>query len=177
MSAPDVQPVSLPDDQQPPRSRQKTTRYKGISRIDHKRTHGYFARVSWEGRVHSKLFSDKKHGDRLAALAAALEWRDEMEKQLGKPRTEEMVFGKAVAGSSKIGIHKRVKDGRLVYEATWREGQKVKRTSYSIRKHGEKKARALAIAARERAQARKLAARYGDAVGSVRSQKLRGGCP
>jgi hypothetical protein len=163
---PQLEPEPADEAKTSARSRQKTTRYKGISRIDHKRTHGYFARVSWEGRVHSKLFSDKKHGDRLAALAAALEWRDEMEKQLGKPRTEEMVFGKAVAGSSKIGIHKRVKDGRLVYEATWREGQKVKRTSYSIRKHGEKKARALAIAARERAQARKLAARYGEAAGT-----------
>jgi hypothetical protein len=39
-----------------------------------------------------KFFSDKKYGDRLGALTAALEWRDQTERELGKPRSEEPVI-------------------------------------------------------------------------------------
>ena len=48
-----------------------------------------------------------------------------------------------------MGVRKIQKEGRWVYEATWREDGRVRRTSYSIAKHGEKQARALARKARE----------------------------
>ena len=49
-----------------------------------------------------------------------------------------------------VGVRRTVKDGREVYEATWREGGRIRRTSYSIAKHGERRALSLARRARER---------------------------
>jgi hypothetical protein len=41
-----------------------------------------------------------------------------------------------------LGIHRRVKDGRDIYEATWYEDGRHRRTSFSVRKHGARQARA-----------------------------------
>lgn len=136
----------------PPRLRPKTTKHKGITRIDHpaKRTFGYFVRVTWNKQRRSKFFSDSVYGDRLAALGAALEWRNLAERELGKPRTERQVIGVSRTSTGIVGVRRTVKDGREVYEATWREGGRIRRTSYSIAKHGEKRALSLARRARER---------------------------
>lgn len=123
--------------------RPRTSRYRNITRFDYGNTHGYFVRLSWKHERRSKFFSDGKHGDRLAALAAAIAWRDRTAEELGKP------LGKAPRKD--IGIHRRVKDGRDVFEATWYEDGRHRRTSFSVRKHGAKQARALAIEARARA--------------------------
>lgn len=124
-------------------ARPRTSRYRNITRFDYGNTHGYFVRLSWKHERRSKFFSDGKHGDRLAALAAAIAWRDRTAEELGKP------IGKAPRKD--IGIHRRVKDGRDVFEATWYEDGRHRRTSFSVRKHGVKQARALAIEARARA--------------------------
>ncbi|HMQ32943.1 MAG TPA: AP2/ERF family transcription factor [Chloroflexaceae bacterium] len=136
----------------PPRLRPKTTKHKGITRIDHpaKRTFGYFVRVTWNKQRRSKFFSDSVYGDRLAALGAALEWRNLAERELGKPRTERQVIGVSRTSTGIVGVRRAVKDGREVYEATWREGGRIRRPSYSIAKHGEKRALSLARRARER---------------------------
>lgn len=123
----------------------KTTRYLNITRIDHKRTHGYYVRVRWKHVTRSKMFSDGKYGDRLSALAAAIEWRDRVTRELGKPAN-----GK-VSKSATIGVHRRIKDGRDVFEATWYEDGRHRRTTYSVAKHGVEKAKALAVAARQQA--------------------------
>jgi hypothetical protein len=141
----------LPTEDQRGNRRPKTTRYKGVTRIDHppKSTFGYFVRVTWNKVTHSKFFSDKVYGDRLAALASAIEWRDATEKAIGKPRSERQVIGAPRTSTGIVGVRRVIKDGRAVYEATWRENNRVRRTSYSITKHGERKARALARQARE----------------------------
>ncbi len=143
--------ASLPSEGLSGARRPKTTRYKGITRIDHppKSTFGYFVRVTWNKVTHSKFFSDKVYGDRLAALASAIDWRDATEKAIGKPRSEGQVIGAPRTGTGIVGVRRVVKDGRDVYEATWRENNRVRRTSYSVAKHGERKARALARQARE----------------------------
>lgn len=46
---------------------------KGISRIDSKSTHGWYARV-YRPILLNKLFSDRKHGGRENSLAAAQQW-------------------------------------------------------------------------------------------------------
>ena len=127
----------------------RTTRHKGITRIDRpeKRTHGYQVRVFWRKQRHQSFFSDATYGDRLAALDAALRWRDETEERIGKPRTERMVYGDAQ------GVHQRGD----VFEATWvmydEEGRpRQRRTNYSIAKHGAAKARRLARNARKRGE-------------------------
>jgi hypothetical protein len=136
----------------PARLRPKTTKYKGITRIDHpaKRTFGYFVRVTWNKQRRSKFFSDSVYGDRLAALATALEWRNSAEQELGKPRTERQVIGVARTDTGIVGVRRTVKDGRDVYEATWRDGNRIRRTSYSVAKHGARRALALARRAREK---------------------------
>jgi hypothetical protein len=122
----------------------KSTRYLNITRMDYAKSQGYFVRVRWKGEARSKLFSDGVYGDRLSALAAAIEWRDQVSKELGKPRP-------GAPPPASTGIHRRVRDGREVYEATWSVNGKRGRTTYSIEKHGAGRARALAVAARQRA--------------------------
>lgn len=131
----------------------RTTRHKNITRVDHpaKRTFGYMVRVQWDGVMHYKFFSDKKHGDRLGSLAAAIDWRDKTERSIGKPRTEQFVVGKPRTSNSGIpGVRKRREGHTDYYEATWTIGPgKLGRTRYSVAKYGEAKARRLAKRARD----------------------------
>lgn len=157
--------MAMPDTKQlPVRLRPKTTKHKGITRIDHpaKRTFGYFVRVTWNKQRRSKFFSDSVYGDRLAALSAALEWRNEAERELGKPRTERQVIGVSRTSTGIVGVRRTVKDGREVYEATWRDGDRIRRTSYSIAKHGERRALALARRAREKYERQRQRTPVGD---------------
>jgi hypothetical protein len=124
--------------------RQRTSRYRNITRFDYGNTHGYFVRLSWQHDKRSKFFSDGKYGDRLAALAAAIAWRDQTAGEMGKPNAN-------APARKDLGIHRRTKDGRDVFEATWYEDGRHRRTSFSVRKHGAKQARQLAIEARARA--------------------------
>jgi hypothetical protein len=137
------EPAKEPETPKAPRG-PRTTRYLNVTRMDYPKAHGYFVRVTWKGVQRAKLFSDGVYGDRFAALAAALDWRDQMTKELGKPPP-----GQALRPD--IGIHRVTKDGRDVFEATWLVNGKQGRTSFSVRKHGVKQARALALAARQRA--------------------------
>jgi len=133
--------------------RGKTTRHKGITRLDYpaKRMFGYMVRVAWKGLIHQKLFSDKSYGDRLAALDAALHWRNQKEIEIGKPRTERMVFGKPGGDNPAVGVSRRRENHTDYYEATWLNPEgRVQRTRFSISKHGERKALRLALAARQR---------------------------
>jgi hypothetical protein len=129
----------------------RTVKHKNITRIDHpdKHTFGYFVRIQWNGERRAKFFSDKAYGDRLAALDAALEWRNKTEKELGKPRTERQVVGKTRSSSGVVGVRKRKEGHTEYYEATWVSTVgKLHRTRFSISKYGEK--RALQMARRVR---------------------------
>lgn len=137
----------------------RTVKHKNLTRIDHpsKNTHGYFVRIMWKGERFSKFFSDSVHGDRLGALFAALEWRNETEKAIGKPRTERQVLGVVDSPSGMRGVRK-VREGYTdYYEATWMTtAGKMARTKYSINKHGEKKALQLARKARQQGEKERL---------------------
>jgi hypothetical protein len=152
----------------------KTTKYKGITRVDREpghhpdgrritSTHGYFVRVTWKGETYRKFFSDSVYGDRLGALEAAKEWRIAKEKEIGKPRTERQVYGIANTDTGIIGIRRIVSGpwGHEAYEATWINADgTVGRTSYSITKNGERKALKLAIEARNRGEQERLNSRF-----------------
>lgn len=59
-------------------STNRSPEWRGISRIDYKHTHGWFARVYLKGkRVRSKLFSDNLYASREDALDKARAWRDQ----------------------------------------------------------------------------------------------------
>jgi AP2 domain len=138
----------------------RTTKHKNITRIDHpaKRTHGYNVRVAWKGEKYGKFFSDRIHGDRLAALDAAIAWRNKTEKTIGKPRSEHQVVGiHSRNNTGVVGVRKRQRGNVEVYEATWivrdEEGNRKRQTTcFSIARHGEKKAFRLALKARQQGE-------------------------
>lgn len=137
----------------------RTVKHKNITRVDHpsSRTHGYNVRIQWKGERRSKFFSDGLYGDRLAALSAAIDWRNKTEQELGKPRTERQVLGITHSPSGVTGV-RRVREGHTdYYEATWgTTAGKQARTRYSIARHGEKRALQLALKARRRGEKARL---------------------
>jgi AP2 domain len=136
--------------------------YKGISRIDHaeKHTHGWYVRVCFDRKMHSKFFSDASNGGKEKALKKAVKYRNDLEKQLGKPRTDRIV----VVSNSRnttgvIGVQRTVKMAKLkdgadltgaVYEVTWSpEPNVLRKTSFSIEKYGEEGAFRKAVELRQ----------------------------
>ena len=134
--------------------------HKGISRIDcpERKTVGWYVRVRLKNVTKSKFISDSKHGGKEAALAVAVETRNQLEQELGKPRTDWVIVGEnprntsGVVGVRRTAKKYKGKDGRVylneVYEVTWNAGREKRgRTSVSISKYGERSAflRACAI--------------------------------
>jgi hypothetical protein len=134
--------------------------YKGISRIDSplKKMHGWYVRVRLNKVTKSKFISDKMHGDKEAALKHAIECRNMMEQEMGKPRTDWVIVGNNPRNTSGVaGVRRAVrkykgKDGKVylneVYEVSWNAGREKRgRTCVSINKYGEMAAfrRACAI--------------------------------
>ena len=78
------------------------TGFKGISRIDNNHPkhvkHGYQVYVGWQGLEDRIFVQDEMFdGDRMAALQFAIEQRDSMEKNWGKPRTEDHIRASGVS--------------------------------------------------------------------------------
>jgi hypothetical protein len=135
--------------------------HKGVSRIDSpaKKMHGWYVRVRFNKQGRAKFVTDRAHGGREAALLAAVECRDEFERELGRPRTDHSVVGSSPRNPSGVpGVRRAVKkhkgkDGTVyeneVYEVTWNAGRERRgRTSVSIRKYGELRAFRMACAIR-----------------------------
>ena len=138
----------------------------GICRIDQPshRTHGFFVRVARQGTTHSAFFADKKYGGRELALAVAHACLLELRKELGMPvRRSRRWWAETVGRRGKSGIQgvqrvidRRFKPWRKYWLATWSPEHGVtSKKMFSIRKHGEEPAKALAIKAR-RAGVRKM---------------------
>ena len=140
------------------RREDKQVQHKGLTRCDYPERHmvGYMVRVTWAGVRRQKFFADNKHGDRLGALAAALDWRNQQERELGKPRTERLIFGKATSNTGIPGVTRLIRAGHPVLQVTWYENGRQRRTSISIDKHGERAALALARRIRAEAEQRRL---------------------
>lgn len=135
--------------------------HKGVSRIDspEKKMHGWYVRVMFNKQTRSKFIPDRLHGGKEAALERAVEVRNEMERELGRPRTDCAVVGHnprnihGVAGVRRAVKKYKSKDGKVyfneVYEVSWNAGRERKgRTSVSIRKYGEARAFRMACAIR-----------------------------
>ncbi|MDF1577333.1 MAG: AP2/ERF family transcription factor [Desulfurivibrionaceae bacterium] len=134
-------------------------KHKDVARIDQesKRTHGWYVRVRFLGKTHSKFFSDKKNGGRYSSLLAALAWRDKKEKELGKQRTDRHIVTVSNTSTGVVGVRLNEKLGR--YEVSWvnKDGKQGK-TSVSVAKHGKKKAFERACEIRKKKEAIRLAA-------------------
>lgn len=130
---------------------------KDIARIDQdsKRTHGWYVRVRFQGKTHSKFFSDKKCGGRYSSILSAIAWRDSTEKKLGKIRTDKHLVTVSNSGTGVVGV--RLNDAFNRYEVSWvtPEGKQGK-TSVSIRKHGKEGAFIKACAIRQEKERARL---------------------
>lgn len=132
-------------------------KHKDIARIDQesKRTHGWYVRVRFEGKTHSKFFSDKKCGGRYSSLLSAIAWRDNTEQSLGKLRTNKHVVTVGHSGTGVVGV--RLNKDKNRYEVSWVTPQgKQGKTSVSIAKHGKEKAFARACAIRQEKERQRL---------------------
>ena len=132
-------------------------KHKDIARIDQeeKRTHGWYVRVRFQGKTHSKFFSDGKCGGRYSSLLSALAWRDAIESKIGKKRTDKHIVTVSNTKTGVVGVRLNEKLNR--YEVSWVNGLgKQGKTSVSITKHGEQKAFHLACAIRRTKEAERL---------------------
>ncbi|MDX2109259.1 MAG: hypothetical protein SFY80_03355 [Verrucomicrobiota bacterium] len=62
----------------------RTSKNKGISRIDSGSTHGWFVRGYRNGKTYSKLYSDYKCGGKRKAYNEASEYRDKLLAELAE---------------------------------------------------------------------------------------------
>lgn len=132
-------------------------KHKDIARIDQesKRTHGWYVRVRFQGKTHSKFFSDKKCGGRYSSLLAAISWRDTTEKRLGKIRTNKHLVTVSNSGTGVVGVRLNEKFNR--YEVSWvTTNGKQGKTSVSVRKHGKEGAFIKACAIRQKKERARL---------------------
>ncbi len=138
--------------------------HKSISRINSEKnnTFGWYVRVVFRGEMHSKFFSDAKHGTPEKALAQAVRHRNRVEREMGKPRTNRSVVApKPGAGTGIVGVQRITKGSHEAFQVTWSpEPNVVSRTSVSIAKYGEADAFRRACRIREK----KERALYGKAV-------------
>src|SRR5215213_7790954 len=155
--------------------------HKGVSRIDspQKKMHGWYVRVRLNNVTKSKFVPDRLYGGKDEGLARAVEFRNEFERELGKPRTDWVVVGSnprnagGVAGVRRAVKKHKGKDGKVylneVYEVSWNAGREKKgRTSVSIKKYGEAAAFRRACAIRRQ----KEQLMYGNAVVSKWADSL-----
>ena len=155
--------------------------HKGISRIDcpERKTVGWYVRVRLNNVTKAKFVSDSTHGGKEAALVKAVEWRNQLEQELGKPRTDWVIVGSNPRNRSGIvGVRRAVKkytgkDGTVhlneVYEVSWNAGREKRgRTSVSINRYGELGAFRRACAIRRQ----KEQLMYGKAVVSKWAESL-----
>ena len=154
------------------------TKHKGISRIEQPERHtvGWYGRVAFQGRVHSKYFGDRTHGGTEAALREALRWRNAKERELGKPRTDRVVMPKSrrnrtgAAGVYRLGNQ---------YVVAWSPEPGVsKRALVSVQRYGARRALARALRLRrqkEREVYGQVLSARGQGRGNGRKPQRRGG--
>lgn len=107
----------------------------------------------WKGERRAKFFSDGVYGDRLGAFFAAKEWRDQTERELGKPRTERLVLGQPNSTLPVVGVRRVQLGHKEYYEATWATfAGKQARRRFAIADYGEKRALQLARKARQQGE-------------------------
>ena len=122
-----------------------------ISRIDQpqKHNHGYYVRVTRNGKTKAKFFPDKSNGGKRAALRSAkecqgqlLQWAETQEKIRKKPGARNT--------SGIVGVNRAITgSGEEYWQATWVDGSGKRRNAkFSVKKYGEDKAKRMARKAR-----------------------------
>lgn len=143
-----ARPLRVGSPEQGGAKRVAEAKHKNVSRIDQadKKHHGWYVRVSSEGRVTAKFFSDRGTGSRAKALKAAIAYRDELIAELGRPKTGRSSGAKGRRNTSGIvGVARRTMKrpdggpGAAYWVATWcPKPGKLARKLFSVEKLGEK---------------------------------------
>lgn len=122
---------------------------RGISRIDSPTSGvGWYARVTFQGKTHSKYFADGVHGGTDPALRKAVKWRNAKEKEVGKLPGVRVV--PSTPASSKTGI-KGVYRSKNSYVVAWSPKKgKLIREFVSIQEFGDQGALERAIRLRRK---------------------------
>jgi len=135
----------------------------GISRIDDElhRTHAWRVSLRRRNKPIVKNFPDKTYGGKRKALTAAKEYRDQMLDEHPPMTRKEFCSTlrrhntSGIAGVYRYAKRYKLKDGCIkelcYWEAHW-PGKKAgdfEKATFSIQQYGERKAKKLAIAARE----------------------------
>ena len=125
-----------------------------ISRIDQheKHNHGYYVRLTRNGKTQSKFFSDRSSGGKRAAHRAAKEYEaDLLEKaaQLkNKPRKPSVRNTSGKVGVSRTSYGDGAQTSEY-WQAAWIDHKGTRKSAkYSIKKYGEEKAMRMAMKAR-----------------------------
>lgn len=121
---------------------------KSIYKIDlpSNGTKGYQVQVKWQGKVHTKYFAASKCGGMTGALLSAVSWRDALELEFNKRRSEGLVrVGSGTTGTGVSGVTLRKGN----YIAKWLDiNGKAHHRSFSKRKYGAREAFNMACAVR-----------------------------
>ena len=138
--------------------------YKSISRIDvpKRRTHGFQVRLWHNGKMYNKFFNDNHYPTREDVLQAAVEYRNELEAELGKPRSERPVITQnARNNTGVVGVNRIWRKSKAIspsgapyyydlYEVVWNpQPNKLKKKVFSIDKLGDEEAFRQAVAFRK----------------------------
>lgn len=142
----------------PVKRKKRNSKMAGVSRIDQpeKHNHGWFVRLTRQGKHYSAFFSDKKHGGKAKALKEAQAYYAQLVKE--HPKMSRKDFAQIQRRSNKsgiVGVTRLVKEVRgkkyEFWQATWSpEPGRVAKKAFSVSRYGEAKAKQLAIDARKK---------------------------
>lgn len=127
-----------------------------ISIIDSLGTKCVWVRIRHKGELFQKSFPFKKYGGKSQALKAAIETRDRVGKRIyGKNWPWTKFTAKKISSSNSSGtIGVSYSSGNHAWVASWQEGpnqnRKQRNAYYPVDKHGNNKAKQLALEKRKR---------------------------
>ena len=126
-----------------------------ISRIDQpeKHNHGYYVRLTRNGKTQYKFFSDKSNGGKRAALKAAKQHEAELVETAAKNAKPARAKLSKRNTSGLLGVSRgawRENGKKAVYwQAAWVDADGTRRNrKFAVKKYGEEKALRLAKKAR-----------------------------
>lgn len=126
----------------------KKNKYKSITKLN--TSQGYYVRVFYNKKVYKpQYFGAHTYGSWKKALEAAIKYRNKIEKEIGKPRTNKQILTVAWASSGHLGVMKLKRVGAPVFAASLIVNNKRYYKSFPARKYGEEKALKMAIRQRK----------------------------
>ena len=133
---------------------------RNITLIERQTTGGYLVRIMRRGKLHSEFFSFKDYSGKRKTLAAARQYRDELEHKLRGISSKKRAQTLRANNTSGVPGVRLVKEtdprwkSRPTYHcwvAQWSPRKGVRKTKrFSVEKYGNEEAYRLAVRARKR---------------------------